>query len=80
MKAEAKYPIDFTQPNKRFVLSLHHNASNSFVFVNATKLYQSKAKNSEIKSIYCVKAKFKTKFSVDFNPIDTKNTLDIHKY
>ena len=49
LKAEAKYPINFTQPNKRFVLSLHYNGSNSFSFVNATKIYQFKAKNSEIK-------------------------------
>ena len=37
------------QPNKRFVLSLYYNGSNSFLFVNATKLYQFKAKNCEIK-------------------------------
>ena len=49
LKAEAKYPINFTQPNKRFVLSLHYNGSNSFSFVDATKIYQFKAKNSEIK-------------------------------
>ena len=30
LPAEAKYPINFTQPNKRFVLSLHYNRSNSF--------------------------------------------------
>ena len=47
--AEAIYAINFTQLNKRFVLSLHYNGSNSFLFVNATKVYQSKAKNSEIK-------------------------------
>ena len=29
--------------------SLHYNGSNSFLFVNATKVYQLKAKNSEIK-------------------------------
>ena len=29
--------------------SLHNNISNSFLIVNATKLYQLKAKNSEIK-------------------------------
>ena len=46
---EAKYPINFTQSGKRFVLSLHYNGSNSFLFVNATKVYQFKAKNSEIK-------------------------------
>ena len=37
LTAEAKYPISFTQPRKRFVLSLHYNGSNSFLFVNATK-------------------------------------------
>ena len=49
LTAEARNPINFTQPNKRFVLSLHYNGSNSFLFVNATKVYQFKAKNSEIK-------------------------------
>ena len=34
---------------KRFVLSLHYNGSNSFLFVNATKIYQFQAKDSEIK-------------------------------
>ena len=48
LAAEAKYPINFTQPDKRFVLSLHCNGSNS-LFVNATKKCQIKAKNSEIK-------------------------------
>ena len=43
---EAKYPINFTQSNKRFVLCLHYNGSNSFLFVNATKRYQFKAKGS----------------------------------
>ena len=54
LTTEAKYPINFKQPNKRFVLSLHYNRSNSFLFVNATKIYQSKAKNSEMKDIHCV--------------------------
>ena len=47
--AEAKYHIDFTQSEKRFVLSLHYNGSNSFLFVNPTKVYQFKAEKSEIK-------------------------------
>ena len=54
LTTEAKYPINFKQPNKRFVLSLHYNRSNSFLFANATKIYQFKAKNSEIKDIHCV--------------------------
>ena len=44
LTAEAKYPIIFTQSRKRFVLSLHYNGSNSFLFVNAIKVYQFKAK------------------------------------
>ena len=48
--AEIKYPINFTQSGKRFVLSLHYNGSNSFLFLNATKVYQFKAK----KITYCV--------------------------
>ena len=49
LTAEAIYPINFTQANKGFVLSLHYNGSNSFLFINATKIYQFKAKDSEIK-------------------------------
>ena len=39
LTAEAKYPINFIQSGKRFVLSLHHNENNSFSFVNAAKVY-----------------------------------------
>ena len=49
LTAEAEYPINFTQPRKRFVLSLHYNGSNSFLFVNTTKIYKFEAKDSEIK-------------------------------
>ena len=49
LTAEAKYPINFKQSRKRFVLSLHYNGSNSFLFFNAAKVYKFKAKNSEIK-------------------------------
>ena len=44
LTAEAKYLINFTQPRKRFVLSLHYRGSNSFLFVNGTKIYEFKAK------------------------------------
>ena len=46
---EEKYPINFRQSGKRFVLSLLYNGSNSFLFVNATKVYQFRVRNSEIK-------------------------------
>ena len=49
LTAEVKYLINFTQPRKRFVLSLHYNGINSFLFVNATKIYQFKVRDSEIK-------------------------------
>ena len=95
--AEARYCINFKQPNKRFVLSLHYNGSNSLLFVNATKISQFKAKNSEIRDctlllgtilkVFTI-SNMKTVglgrvvkfFSVDFNPINTNNILDIHKY
>ena len=54
LTAEAKYPINFTQPRKRFILSLQYNGGSSVLFVNATKVYKFKAKNSEEKSIHCV--------------------------
>ena len=50
LMGEAKYPIDFTQSNIRFVLSLlHYNGSGNFLFVDATKIYQFRARDSEIK-------------------------------
>ena len=52
LTAEARYCVNFTQSTKRFVLSLHYNGRNSFLFVNATKVYQFKTKNSELKALY----------------------------
>ena len=67
------------------------------LFVNATKIYQFKAKYSEIEdyklclgniskdfTINDMKLKTRSKgsvkfFSVDFNPIDNSNILDIHR-
>ena len=55
LAVEAKCSINFIQLGKRFVLSLHGNGSNSFLFVYATKIYQFKAKDSEIKDyILCL--------------------------
>ena len=47
--SKAKYYINFTQSGKGFVLSLHYNGRNSFLLVNDRKIYQFKAKDSEIK-------------------------------
>ena len=49
LTVEAKYPINFTQSGKIFVLSLHFNGNNSFLFANASKIYQLKAKDFEVK-------------------------------
>ena len=42
---EAKYPNNFTQSGKRFVLSLHYIGRNILLFVNTEKHYQFKAKD-----------------------------------
>ena len=49
LTAKAKYSINFTESNRNLCLSFHYNGSNSFLFVNATKIYQFKAKDSETK-------------------------------
>ena len=54
LTAEAKYPVNFTQSKKRFVLSVHYNGSNSFLFVNAGKIYKFKAKKLGNKRLYTV--------------------------
>ena len=93
---EAKYSINFTQSKRKFVLSLHNNGSNSFSFVNATKIHQFKANDSEIKNLLWLGSISKDftsinmkktglncyvyDFSVDHNIINTNNIIDIHKY
>ena len=95
--AAAKYPINFTEPVKRYVLRLKYNGSNSFLFINAVKVYRFKGKDSEINPYplftgniskdFTIDNMKKTGlkesvkgFSVDYNPIDTSNILDIHRY
>ena len=81
-----KYRINFTQPRKRFVLSLRYNGSNSFVFVNVAKMYQFKIRDFEMKdyTLYFGNISndftvnnMKKKMFVDFNHIDTNNILAI---
>ena len=90
LTAAAKYPVNFTQSGKRFVLTLHYNRNNSFLFVNATKVYQfnytlclsnisKHATINDMKKETGLKGVVKL-FSVDFNPIDTNDILDIHRY
>ena len=49
LTAETQYSITFIRPGTKQCLSLHCSGSNSFLFVNATKIYQFKAKESEVK-------------------------------
>ena len=42
------YSINFSVTRKKFCLSLHYNGPNSYLFVNGTKIYKFKAKDSEI--------------------------------
>ena len=65
LTAEVKCPINFTQSVKRFALSLHYNGNNSFLFVNATKVYQFKSKNSEIKDYAQCLCNISKDFTID---------------
>ena len=37
--AEKSYSINFTENNKKFCLSLHHNGDNSYLFDNGTEIH-----------------------------------------
>ena len=93
----AQYLINFSRLNRKFRLSLHYNESRSFLYVNLTKIYQFKAKDSEIKiytlclgnipidfTVNNMKKKglngYVYTFSVDYNVIDTSNSINIYKY
>ena len=65
INTEAKYPINSTQSGKRFVLSLHYNRINSFLFVNAAEIYQFKAKDSEIKPYILCLGNISKYFTID---------------
>ena len=45
------YETNFTEPNKKFVLSLHYNGDNSYLFVNAVEQLKFKADNNEIQKL-----------------------------
>ena len=42
------YSINYTENNKKFCLSLHHNGENSYLFVNGTEINKFKGKDSKI--------------------------------
>ena len=42
------YPINFTEQNKRFCLSLHYNGTNSYLCLNGKEINKVKTKGFEI--------------------------------
>ena len=49
LTAETQNLINFSTSNRKWCLSLHYDRINSFLFVNVTKIYQSKARDYGIK-------------------------------
>ena len=45
---DTEYSINFTEQQRKFCLGLYYNDSNSFFYANGAKIYQFKAKDSEI--------------------------------
>ena len=62
---EVKYPINFTESGKRFVLRRYYDGSSKCLFVNAVKMYQFKAKDSEIKSYPSCLSNISKDFTID---------------
>ena len=65
LTAEAEYYINFSRSERNFCLGLHYNGSNIFLFVNAAKIHQFKAKDSEIKRYPLCLRNISKNFSVD---------------
>ena len=54
LTAEAKYPVNFTQPNKIFLLSLHYNGGNSFFYLLILQKYINSKQRLGNKRLYTV--------------------------
>ena len=80
LTAGAKYPINYAQSGKRFVLSLYYDESNSFLFANAAKVYHFKAKNSEIKYYVLCLSNILKDFTINnMNKIGSKRVVKIFR-
>ena len=80
LTVEGKYPFNFTLSGKRFVLRQHDNGNISILFVNATKIYQFKAKYSEIKDYALCLGNTSKGFTIDNMKNRIKHFSNIHKY
>ena len=91
-----KLSISFSKANKKFCLSLHYNADNSYLFVKEMFKFTADNKNVNFPTQFCVGSisnGFSATesrevslngnvhhFSVDYNSIDKSDILNIHKY
>ena len=72
------YHVNFTQPRKRFLLSLCYNGNNSSLFVNAAIIYQFKAKGSEIKYYALFAGNVSNDFAINnMNKIRLKGSVNL---
>ena len=62
--AEELYITNFTGQDKKFVLSLHYNGDDSYLFVNGIQQLNFKTKNSEIQRNPLVLGNTSTDFSI----------------
>ena len=68
--AEKMFYRNFTDPGKKFILSLHYNGDNSYLFVNGRKKLKFKTKYGNIYD-----------FVVDYKAIVGTTTIyDMHRY
>ena len=68
--AEKIYIQNFTAPDKKFVLSLHYNGDNSYLFVNSKQELKFKAKDDQIvKKVLCL-----GNISNDWTHVDARKT------
>ena len=54
LTSETEYSVNYFKTTKKILLGLHYNGSNSFLFVNGTKIHQFKASDSDSNSISLV--------------------------
>ena len=70
--------MSFTQTSKRFVLILRYNGTNSFLLINATKIYHFKAENSEIKDYTLCLGNISTDFTI--NNMKKRNKEELQNF
>ena len=83
--AEKKYSHNFTQPSKKFILSLQYNGDDSYLFVNGKQELKFKCKaESLVKEKLCIGNLSDGNiydFVVDYKPIVKVDPIyDMHKY